>query len=167
MRTPFPVASGAALLLLTACAGPGSGVACSAVGPPFGLSFDMTALNTPPLPADSPLVADHCADDTCHSTYVRLFSADPAVTGGGDTRSAFVFDPDMTATPTAHLRLHDEGGPVTREVGTPVAARAVSSDVNGPGCTAEGHWGAVRVGPDGSLTDVTATTPLPESLQPR
>ncbi|PPK95340.1 hypothetical protein CLV92_106161 [Kineococcus xinjiangensis] len=168
MRAHVLAASGAALLLLaTACAGPLPGVACTSVGPPFGLTFDMTALNGPPQPADSPIVADYCADDACQGTYVRLFSADPAVTGGGDMRSAFIFDPDMTATPTAHLRLHDEGGPVTRAASTAVAARAVSSDVNGPGCIAEGHWGAVRVEPDGSLTDVTATTPLPESLQPR
>ncbi len=49
----------------------------------------------------------------------------------------------------------------------PVAALAVSSDINGPGCIDEGYWGAVRVQPDGTLIDVTATTPLPASLKPR
>ena len=166
VRTPLLAASGSALLLLTACVGPGSGV-CTAIGPPFGLTFDMTALNDPPQPADSPLVADYCADDACQGTYVRLFSADPAITGGSDMTGAFVFDPGMSATPSARLRLHEEGGPVVREVSTPVAARAVTSDVNGPGCTSQGHWGAVRVEPDGTLTDVSASTPLPASLQLR
>ncbi|NAZ74307.1 hypothetical protein GTQ99_02555 [Kineococcus sp. T13] len=154
-------------MLLTACSSGMTAQACTAIGPPFGLTFDMRALNDPPQPPDSPLVADYCADDACQGTYVRLFTADPAITGGADMSSAFIFDLDMSAAPTAHLRLHDEGGPVVREVSVPVAARAVSSDVNGPRCTSDGYWGAVRVEPDGSLSDVTATTPLPASLQLR
>ncbi|GAB3598895.1 hypothetical protein GCM10027586_01210 [Kineococcus gypseus] len=110
---------------------------------------------------------DYCADDACRDTCVRSFSTDPAITGGGEVSDAFVFDFHMARTPTAHLRLHDEGGPVVREVSVPVAAVAVSSDVNGPGCTDEGYWGAVRVQRDGTLIDVTATTPLPASLQRR
>ena len=167
VRSGLLAAAGGVVLLAAACSSGAPGRACTAVGPPFGLTFDMSALNTPPQPASSALVADYCADDACMSTYVRLFSADPAITGGSDTSGAFVFDPGMSATPSARLRLHEEGGPVVREVSTPVTARAVTSDVNGPGCTSQGHWGAVRVEADGTLTDVSAGTPLPASLQPR
>ncbi|GAA0314977.1 hypothetical protein [Kineococcus aurantiacus] len=154
-------------MLTSACAGGTAGRACTAIGPPFGLSFDMTALNTPPQPVDSPLVADYCADDICQGIYVRLLSTDLAITGGADTAGAFIFDLEVSTAPTAHLRLHDVGGPITREVSVPVAAVAVSADVNGAQCRSEGYWGAVRVEPDGTLVDVTSTAPLPASLQPR
>lgn len=138
--------------------------ACTLIGPPFGVAFDLSALAGAPQPAGNPRVADYCADDVCQSVEVRLFG-----TAAEDVDPSALFVPvwDGPAPATAHLRLHDEGGAVTREVSAPLRARAVTSDVNGPRCLAEGHWAAVRVGPDGALTDVTASTPLPESLQER
>lgn len=159
-------AVGGSLLLLTGCSGLDS-KACTAIGPPFGLTFlDVASLNEPAQPADGPVMVDLCADDVCEGTYVRTLGADPAATGGDEIADPLVFSTGMGATPTAHLRLHDDGGPPLREVSTPVAARAVSSDVNGPECLSQGYWGAVRVAPDGTLVDVTADTPLPGSLQP-
>ncbi|MFB9377173.1 hypothetical protein ACFFKU_01795 [Kineococcus gynurae] len=135
------------LLLTSACSRGATEYACTLIGPPFGLEFDLTAVNVPAQPVDSPLVVDVCADDVCQSRRVRDLVTDPAAPAGVDTGRKFVFDLDMSATPTAYLRLHDEGGPVLREVEVTVEALAVSSDVNGERCRSHGFWGRFASNP--------------------
>ncbi|PRY12199.1 hypothetical protein CLV37_111156 [Kineococcus rhizosphaerae] len=159
--------AGTCLLVVaaSACSHLDPGVACTTLAPPFGLVFDLSALSDVAQGPSGPRSADYCLDDVCRSVRLRLFTG-PVENRTKDPSALFISDRDMTADPTAQLRLRDGADSITQTASTPVTPREVTSDVN-PGCATTGRWAVVRWEAGGSLVDVTATSPLPATLHPR